>query len=213
MRQLEDLSGRRFGKLVVLYRTNEQDKGRHYIWYCKCDCGKNTRATSINLKSGNTKSCGCTHSICNNSGITQHIGYSKTRIYRIWRDIKYRTTHNCEWVNHNYSEKGIKMCAEWESNSLAFYEWAIKAGYSDGLSIDRIDNNGDYTPENCRWVDQKTQCRNKSTNRLITYNGETRPFCEWAEVLGINYATLYRRIFRLGWDIERAFTTQVKGSF
>jgi hypothetical protein len=105
------------------------------------------------------------------------------------------------------------MCSELENDSLAFYEWAIKNGYSDGLSIDRIDNNGDYTPNNCRWVDQKTQCRNKSTNRMITYNGETKPFCEWADELGIKYGTLYTRVFRNGWDIERAFTTPVGRSF
>ena len=196
MREPENLVGQRFGRFVVVESTGKKTKSRSTLWLCKCDCGEQRIVSASNLKSGNSQSCGCIQ-----RGETK----SYTRIYRIWRDVKYRTSHSVKGVNHNYYEKGIKMCEEWRYDSDAFIEWSLRNGYRDDLSIDRIDNDGDYSPSNCRWVCQKTQCRNKSTNRLVTYNGETKTLVEWSESLGIRYSKLWSRIFRYGWAIERAF--------
>jgi hypothetical protein len=106
----------------------------------------------------------------------------------------------------HYGAKGVGVCGEWR-DFVRFRDWAMAYGYSDDLTIDRIDTNGDYTPENCRWVDMKTQERNTSRNKFITFGGETHCLAEWAEIFGINYRTLQGRIFRYGWSIERALTT------
>lgn len=177
----------------------KKDKGRHVLWLCQCDCGNTTIVSSNNLVSGTTNSCGCKSALIKTHGLTN------TRIYSIWRGIKTRTTYKCKGVHHNYIDKGITMCDEWQKPEN-FIKWAFANGYSDNLTIDRKDNDKGYCPENCRWVDNKTQQRNKSTNRYITYNGETKALIEWAEILNINYRTLLSRL-RYGWDIERAFTT------
>lgn len=131
----------------------------------------------------------------------------KTRLYRIWQKMKAR----CYNPNHNFYERyggrGISICEEWLHDFKAFKAWALRSGYSDELSIDRIDVNGNYTPFNCRWVNAKVQANNTSRNHFITYNGETKTLSEWAESLGINKNTLHVRIDVRGWSIERAFQT------
>ena len=97
------------------------------------------------------------------------------------------------------------MCTDWDESYEAFRDWAYKNGYEDGLTIDRIDVDRDYEPENCRFVDMKTQCNNRSNSRLITFNGETHTIAEWSEITGIKYHTLYMRIEEYGWTPERAF--------
>ena len=129
-----------------------------------------------------------------------------TRIYKEWQIIKYRTKKtNDESRNKSYYEKGIKVCDEWldkETGFLNFYEWAMANGYRDDLTIDRIDNNGNYEPSNCRWVTMTEQANNKSTNRLITYNGKTQTAMQWAKELGMNYSLIINRLNR-GWSVER----------
>ena len=109
-----------------------------------------------------------------------------------------------------YGGRGILVCDEWQKFS-GFESWALSAGYHDGLTLDRIDNNVGYTPANCRWVTQKTQCNNKRCNHLLTHNGETKTISEWAESLGVNYFTLHSRIKKLGWSAEKALTTDIGG--
>ena len=134
-----------------------------------------------------------------------------TRIYKEWQGIKYRTKKtNDESRNKSYYEKGIKVCDEWldkETGFLNFYEWAMANGYRDDLTIDRIDNNGNYEPSNCRWVTMTEQANNKSTNRLITYNGKTQTAMQWAKKLGMNYSLIINRLNR-GWSVERIFNNK-----
>ena len=108
-----------------------------------------------------------------------------------------------------YGGQGIKVCDEWRSGIKPFVEWAINNGYADYLSIDRIDSNGDYTPENCRWATASEQNRHRSTCHLISYNGKEKPIVVWAELYGLRKDTLRRRIVDYGWDIERALLTPV----
>lgn len=130
-------------------------------------------------------------------------------LYRAWQNMKQRTTNPNHISAKHYYERGIRVCDEWIRDFHAFEAWALSHGYADDLSLDRIDNDGDYSPENCRWVDAKTQARNRRTTRYITFGGETRCIAEWAEITGINLGTIKSRIY-LGWSAEDVLTTPVK---
>ena len=130
------------------------------------------------------------------------------RLYRIWLRIKDRTLNKNSHAYKRYGERGITICDEWKNSFEAFRDWAIENGYSDELSIDRIDNDRGYYPANCRWADVKTQSNNRSSCHLLTYNGETKNITQWAEKIGMNPITLESRI-KNGWTIEKALTTPV----
>lgn len=133
----------------------------------------------------------------------------KEKLYEVWKCMRQRCRDKNIREAKIYVEKGIKVCHEW-SNYLTFREWALSAGYEEGLTLDRINNDGDYEPSNCRWVDYKVQANNKSSNRRITFNGETKTMSEWADFMGIPKDTLKRRIYQ-GWSVEKALTTPVRG--
>ena len=124
--------------------------------------------------------------------------------------VKQRTTNASHPKYKDYGARGIKMCSEWLNSFAAFYEWAIANGYEIGLTLDRIDNNGNYEPSNCRWATHDVQNNNSRHNVYITYNGETHTLKQWANILNIKYDTLKFRIRRAKWSIEKAFTTPVK---
>lgn len=205
-----NLTGRRFGKLKVkkldhkeqCYSKNGKKHGWYYFYLCECDCGNTKIINGRLLTSKHTQSCGCSYYSQNNK--------SHTRLYKILDGIKGR----CLYPKNNrykfYGAKGVKLCPEWYDYKN-FEKWALENGYNDELTIDRIDINGNYEPNNCRWVDIKTQARNKTNNVLITYQNETHCLTEWAEILGIKNSILRDRI-RRKWDIKRAFTTPVKNS-
>lgn len=168
---------------------------RTYFWVCKCDCGKEKIVRSYDLRDGKVKSCGCLHAEKVKTNTKTH-GKSNTLIYEIWCSMKarcYRTT----WKDFlNYGGRGITMCDSWRNDFMSFYEWSMSNGYEEGLSIDRINNDGNYEPSNCRWVTQTRQARNKSTNRLITIDGMTKTLSEWCEVYSVHISTAHSRIKR-----------------
>lgn len=210
-KKIIDITGLRYGRLVVLelYGRHVSPNGtKKTTWLCKCDCGKEIVVTSNDLRSGHTRSCGCLKVDTNHEVPTTH-GKHNTRLYNIWANIKQRCNNPNATGYSTYGGRGISMCDEWSNSFEAFYEWAMANGYRDDLSIDRIDCNGNYEPENCRWATQKQQCNNLRKNRRLEYNGEVHTVSEWAEIVGIKPRTLHCRIFRYGWDIERAFTTKV----
>lgn len=207
MGKVIDLTGQRFGRLTVLSLAKIE---RKTYWYCKCDCGKETISDSSSLRTGHKKSCGCLHDDLSRERLTkmnETHGESKTRLYKIWVDIKKRCYRKTFWAYDRYGGRGITLCDEWHDYTV-FRDWCIANGYADDLTIDRIDNDGNYEPSNCRWVDRKTQANNKSNVRHITYNGETKTVSEWAEIIGVNRQTLYNRIFTYNIPIEQALTTK-----
>ena len=133
-----------------------------------------------------------------------------TRLYNVWNNIKRRCYTETNPCYKYYGGCGVKMCEEWRLSFSAFYDWSMKNGYDENAkqgdcTLDRIDNNGNYEPSNCRWVSMKVQNLNRKANRVIEYNGETHTLVEWADILNFNYSTLLYRFIR-GWSVERAFT-------
>lgn len=159
MPKLIEMSGKRFGRLVVVERSS-LSKDHHASWLCICDCGNQTIVNGRNLRSGATTSCGCYHNEILSNRSTTH-GKSSTRIYRIWHNIKTRCFYPGDKHFHDYGGRGITMCQEWKHSFEAFNEWSMNHGYSDYLTIDRINNNGNYEPSNCRWISMKEQCQNR----------------------------------------------------
>ena len=205
---MKDLRGIRFGRLEVI-KFSEKRKSpsgsKKYIWECKCDCGKVVKVDSQHLTTGHTKSCGCLHKEAK-SNLTH--GLSKTRVYRVWRRMKERCTNkNCKDYNH-YGGRGIKLDDSWMTFEL-FYSWAMANGYRDDLTIDRIDVNGPYSPENCRWSTTKEQGNNKRNCVYMELNGKTKSIKEWSEIYGINYTTLRSRLAR-GLPLEIALTEKLR---
>lgn len=207
MGKFVDLTSQKFGRLTVIKRA--ENKGRYTAWECLCECGNETIVLACHLKSNHTTSCGCFKKEQIVKSLQTH-GQAKgehRRIYNIYYGIKKRCCKKREKSYKRYGGRGITICDEWRDSFEAFYEWAVSHGYSDDLTIDRIDVNGDYCPENCRWVDIKKQCNNRRNNHLITYNGKTQTVAQWAAEYGINYRKLNDRINKLRWSIEKALTT------
>lgn len=216
----KDLTGKKFGKLTVLnlhhkekfFRNDRKRFESKYFWLCKCDCGNEKIIEGKSIRSGRTRSCGCLNKeiIKNIATRNKKHGLKNTRLYRIWQNMKARCQIKNTENYHYYGKRGIKVCDEWKNNLLLFYEWAMNNGYQDNLTIDRIDINGNYEPANCRWVDMKTQNKNRRNNRNITYQGKTKTLAEWSEIKNVSANTMLARIDKLGRSIEKAFTTPVR---
>lgn len=207
----KDMTGLRFGRLTVLERAGS--KNGLATWRCRCDCGKETTVAGDVLRNGNTRSCGClqreTRSKLGSSMVaelsdrnTKH-GMSRTRLYGIWENIKTRCQNPKSDDYHRYGGRGITICPEWRDSFEAFRDWALANGYRDDLTIERIDTDGDYFPENCKWATMKEQSNNRRSNVPITYNGKTQTIAQWAAEIGITHMTLWKRLKR-GWPIEKA---------
>lgn len=143
-----------------------------------------------------------------NNGHYKH-GGKHTRLYNIWCGMKNRCYNKNNSHYPRWGGRGIKICNEWKNNFVAFRNWAEQNGYRENLTLDRIDNNKDYSPANCRWATVKEQNNNQRSNRLITYKGVTKNLTQWAESLGINAGTLKSRLDDSHWSIEKAFGTKV----
>lgn len=209
MSKLRDLTGLTLSYLTVLERAPDHFKpsGKKVVrWLCQCNCGKKTVVTTDNLVSGHTKSCGCLR----HEPYTKTHGETNTRLYKIWVGIKDRCYNSNSYNYENYGERGILVCDEWNSSYESFRDWAMCNGYSDSLTIDRVDYDGDYEPSNCRWTDVKTQANNRRTNRFITFKGETHTISEWGEITGIKPNTIRMRLDSYGYTIEQALSTTPK---
>ena len=207
MGEYKDLTGQRYGRLTVVGRGEDHvtPSGKHYIrWKCKCDCGNYTNVYPTALTTGATQSCGCLKAEATSKRAKTH-GDTNTRLYGIWCAIKARCFNRNTAAYKDYGGRGITLCPEWENDFTSFKSWAYDSGYNDNLSIDRIDNNGDYTPDNCRWVTGVAQANNRRSNHIITHNGESHNITEWASIIGLNPKTLFSRIYS-GWSIETALT-------
>ena len=209
---MQDLTGLKFNRLTVVEYVGK-DRHKRNKWRCKCDCGKFTVVDSTKLKNGRTKSCGCYHNEMARNREVKHrthgLTFSEdgkiTRLYRIWSGMKTRCFNPKDEHCGQYMRRGITVCDEWRNDFKAFHDWAMANGYADGLTIDRIDVNGNYEPKNCRWATTLEQNRNKTTTAKFECNGEVHTVKEWAEITGINYQTLFYR-YKHGWTPERALT-------
>lgn len=197
-----DLTGQRFGRWTVIGISHKSQHGIY--WKCKCDCGKIGYVTSNSLTRGNSKSCGCYHKEKAKESATKH-GKSTSRLFKVWCAMIERTTNPKNKSYSNYGGRGIEVCDKWRDDFQAFYDWAMNNGYDENASkgdctIDRIDVNGNYCPENCRWVGMDVQAKNKRKLQ-IEYNGEKHSVEEWADITGLKISTIYKRI-NCGWEIK-----------
>ena len=210
-----DMVGKRIGKLIVLEEVGAWNS--QIWWRCRCDCGNEKVISGATLRRGKTQSCGCVYKssrseIAHKSIAKTKHGDSFSRLYFMWASMKAR----CENPNHpsynNYGGRGVSVCEEWH-NYLIFKRWALETGYDENAergkcTIDRVDTNGDYCPENCVWSDMRTQSNNRRNTPIITINGETDSLSNWARKLGLPHSLLYSR-YRRGWRGEELLS---KGS-
>ena len=200
----KDITGNRYHSLEIVGYAGMLKRGKAY-WYCICDCGNVTMVDQCHLFSGHTKSCGCLQSVNHIKAITTH-GLSKTRAYRILYGIIRRCYCSKHKAYPRYGGRGIAICDEWRNGPEIFCRWAFENGYKDNLTIDRIDNDGDYCPENCRWITYKEQANHRRNNHLVTCKGETRTLAEWETAAGILPKKIGERL-RRGWSEEEAIYT------
>lgn len=197
-RTLENYIGKKINKLTIF--DVDRTTHSHGYFICKCDCGNMVSAMGYSVIAGRIKSCGCLH----DTFAVKHKG-AGTKLYGVWRAMKQRCANPKNPSYKSYGGRGIKVCAEWEEFN-PFKDWALNNGYEEGLSIERIDNNRGYSPENCRWATFVEQQRNTQKTHWVHYNGKKISLCEICERNGIPIRTYWARIYS-GWDEEKAFTT------
>lgn len=206
----EDLTGQRFGRLIVRGPSSRIEYGKRF-WICDCDCGNVVEQETGRLKSPKgPKSCGCLHSemLAERNRSTAKYGGDSTnenkRLHQIWSGMINRCTSESNWSYDNYGGRGIIVCDEWH-NWQVFKQWALNNGYEDHLTIDRINTNGNYEPGNCRWTTQKVQANNTRSNKYLTYQGRTQTLSQWCDELGLDYHRTKARLNACGYSIEEAF--------
>ena len=205
--RISDITGRLYGQLTVLGLAEKKTKRRGAMWLCRCSCGTEKVIGGNNLQSGNTKSCGCTRYI-NSSASRRTHGMSESTEYRIWSLMKARCSNKTNNRYAEYGGRGIGVCERWLDSFAAFLE--DMGPRPAKHSLDRIDCNVGYCPENCRWADHKTQQRNRRNNVVIAAFGKKQCAARWAEETGIPAQVLSRRI-RSGWASERALSEASRG--
>lgn len=189
-----NLVGKEFGKLTVIEFAGVNNHNKS-LWKCSCECGGETIATTGNLNSGNSKSCGCEK----HRGNRRTHGMADSRIYNIWSRMKARCLNENDAHYSDYGGRGISVNKEWINSFTKFYEWSIDNGYTDELTIDRIDVNGNYEPSNCRWITIGEQQKNKRNNIHIDINGIEMIASEWASISEAKSQTILSRV-RKGWS-------------
>ena len=217
MSKLIDLTGKKFGKLTVIKRV-ENNRHRQPQWLCKCDCGKETIITGQKLRTGHTKSCGCI--IYEQKTRLTH-GMTGTTLHNRWLNMKSRCYNPKNKRYARYGGRGITVCQEW-MDFTNFYNWSINNGFNESLTLDRIENDKGYCPQNCRWATQKLQANNRSSNDIFCIDGVSKTLSEWCDIyydsvcpnheknrLSV-YKIIYYRIFKQKWEIKKAFNTPIK---
>lgn len=205
MGKIKDLLGQRFGRLLVIEDTNKKDKYRNEIWKRQCDCGNIVFKSSALLRSKHCNSCGCLQRELSAKRLSKRMkthGYgTKDRLHRIWTSIHTRCYNKNDKTYKNYGGRGIKVCKEWQNDFMSFRNWSIANGYQENLTIDRIDVNGNYEPNNCRWITSFEQQSNKRNNCNIIYNNKKYTLAQLCRKLKIDRSKMEYRL-QLGWTIE-----------
>ncbi len=201
-----DLTGQRFGRLSVVKYAGTR-KGQA-LWRCDCECGVAAFTTTASLKSGKTQSCGCLmRERLSQSRLTH--GLTKSPEYKSWSEMRQRCNNANNSRYADWGGRGIRVCEAWSTFGTFLNDMGRKPG--PNYSIDRIDNDGDYCPSNCRWATKREQNRNTRRNRMVTFRGQTKSLSEWSDVVGISMATLWARL-KVGVSTERALTQPVRGA-
>lgn len=201
------LIGKKFNSLTILAIDSHNDSG-HYSLLCKCDCGNTKCIRSDRVVNGVTKTCGCRNVGYNNYS-EKRLSRKYSKLYSCWNTMRHRCYNPKNHKYKSYGGRGITVCQEWKNSFEPFLKWAMANGYSNGVTIDRINVNGNYEPTNCRWVTSLEQARNKTTNKFIFYKGETKCLSQWCEELNLPSATIWARL-RIGWSTEKAFETPIR---
>ena len=205
----ENILGKTYGRLKVIDFPISHNGQRE--WLCECSCDKHTqlRVPYVYLRTGNTQSCGCVRIEKLVDWNHENRKYnpnrdSNTRLYNIWTCMKSRCYNKNNQAYKYYGDRGITICDEW-NDWKQFKEWALNNGYQDDLTIDRIDNDGNYDPSNCRWVDMRTQCNNRGATKHITYQGRTQSLADWCRELDLDYCRTKARLNACNMTPEQAF--------
>ena len=204
-----DITGNRYGRLTVLGYAYTKEKKAY--WTCQCDCGSVVIKQSALIRYGHTRSCGCLHKDQLSEMSRRYNIIAPRRLYQVWHGMLDRCENEKARYFYNYGGRGISICDEWHDYEK-FASWALSNGYSDELTIERIDNNGNYSPNNCKWATKKEQENNKRTNHFVTMDGETKTISQWCELYGTKPVTVQSRL-RLGWSEEKAIKTQPISKF
>lgn len=204
----KDLTGQRFNKLTVIKYAGKKGNGKKKLchWLCKCDCGNRVVVARNHLANGHTKSCGCYKLKRTSESHTIH-GKHGTSEYIVWCNIKNRCYNKKNKSYPRYGKRGIIVCGHWLHSFESFYN-DMGNKPSPRHTIERIDNNGNYEPSNCKWVTIKEQCNNRHNNRYITIDNETKTLAQWCRKYDIRYSTVHSRL-TLGWSIEKALTMPI----
>jgi len=200
-KRLEIKPGERFGRFTIIREISKRN-GRRYFW-CKCDCGAEKAVRLYSLTSGKIISCGCYNREVSKLANSKH-GLSNSRLYKIWIGMKNRCFNPNNTEYKNYGGRGIVVCQEWMQFE-AFRDWAVANGYRDDLTIERINNDGNYELSNCTWITPAEQRRNTRKAQKIAFNGQKKTIRQWAKQIGIHSSTLCLRL-KNGWDLETALT-------
>lgn len=191
----EEYLNKKYNEWTII-SFSHKDKNKRPFFNCICSCGNKNKIDLFSLKYGKTKSCRS----CSAKKRENKHNLSYSRIYRIFNHMKQRCKNKNDPAYKYYGERGIKICKEWENNFISFYDWAIKNGYREDLTIDRIDNNKGYFPENCRWVDMKAQQNNKKNNHIIKYKDKEYTISKFCKFFNLNERTIRQRINIYGYE-------------
>lgn len=205
-----DMVGKTFGRLTVSGFEGISE-GRNALWRCVCSCGaRGVVVRGSSLRSGKTKSCGCLNreAAAAQGHASRTHGQTHTPLHRRWQGMLTRCHNPNDKRYADYGGRGITVCPEWRGSFEAFAR-DMGPTYAEGMTLDRIDVDGPYSPENCRWATQKEQQNNRRNNRLLTFRGQTKTLAEWCELLGLSYGTVWHRL-KSGWPVERALTTSAE---
>ena len=202
--------GKKINSLTVLSAVNVKNScGKQWYWMCKCDCGNVKLMKACYVTSGHSKTCGCGKTY---RGAVKHKEIHE-RLYTIWSHMIQRCECDTEASKKRdsykrYCGRGIKVCDEWH-NYTTFAKWARDNGYEDDLSIERIDNDGNYCPENCKWIKRSLQARNRGTTLWVEYQGKKMSLAEACEITHTSYKRAFQRIKYMNWPVEEALSIQV----
>lgn len=204
MGKLIDLTGQRFGRLTVIKRSDEIATNKSAKWHCICDCGNECIKSSSSLRRFEKSSCGCWKAEIT-SKLFKKYDIKNKKLYEVWQGMRSRCNYKWNSDYHNYGGRGIKISTEWRDYNV-FQKWAIEHGYIQGLTIERIDVDGNYCKENCCWIENKLQAQNTRKVRRFIYKDKVYTIRQLSDMFNVNNRTLANRLTVLNWDVERAIT-------